>query len=64
MRVLDVSPTQQEPGEAKPTGTRKGALYPPGASPGLLQHLLLTELNIIPAGKSKVFLHHGKGSGG
>ena len=57
-------PTQQEPGEAKPAGTRKGALYLPEASPGPLQHLLLTELNIIRAGKRKVFLHHGKGSGG
>ena len=43
---------------------QEGSPLPPWGLSGLLQHLLLTELNIIPAGKSKVFLHHGKGSGG
>lgn len=53
LSVLGVSPTQQEPGEAKPAGTRKGALHLPGPPQGPSSTLILTELSIIPAGKRK-----------
>lgn len=60
-RVSCVS-AQHNRSQEKPSMLEPGreALY----LSGVPQHLLLTKLNIIPAGKRKVFRHHKNSSGG